>query len=60
MLEFLKENIGTIIAGGIVLLVVLFVLLKMRRDKKNHKTSCGCGCSGCPSSEICHKEDLKE
>lgn len=45
---------GTWIIGGIVLLAVAAAIIKIYKDKKNHKSSCGCstgkgcgGCSGC-------------
>ena len=54
MLEFLRLNGGTILVGAIVLVIVLAAIIKIRRDKKNGKGSCGCGCSGCPSAGMCH------
>ena len=56
MLDFLKENLSTIIIGLIVLGVVIGIVVKMIKDKKNGKNSCncGCGCENCPSAGICH------
>ncbi|MGM9521791.1 MAG: FeoB-associated Cys-rich membrane protein [Oscillospiraceae bacterium] len=56
MLEFLSDNLATIIVAAVVFAAVALVLVKLIRDKKNHKSSCSCGCSGCPSSSICHKD----
>lgn len=53
MLDFLKENYGTIIVAAVLVLILVSALLKMRKDKKNGG-GCGCGCSGCPSQGICH------
>ncbi len=56
-MHFITENIGTIIVGIIILAVVAGITVKLIRDKNKGKTSCGCGCSNCPSSGICHKNN---
>ena len=58
MLVFLKENLSTIIIGLIILAVVVGIVVKMIKDKKNGKTACncGCGCENCPSAGICHEK----
>lgn len=56
MLAFLKENLSTIIIGLIVLAVVVSLVVKLIRDKKKGKSSCGCGCEHCATSEVCHKK----
>lgn len=53
MLNFLSEQFSTLLVGSVVLLLLLLVINKMIKDKKTGK-SCGCGCSGCASSESCH------
>ena len=54
--NFFSEHIGDIIVGGILLAVVVSIILKMIRDKKAGRSSCGCGggCSGCSGSSIRH------
>lgn len=47
MVEFFAENGATIIVGTILFALILAVILKMRRDKKNGKSSCGCDCGSC-------------
>lgn len=54
MLNWLEVNIGTIIVCAILILIVAGVIISMIRDKKKGKSSCGCGCSGCPMSGSCH------
>lgn len=56
MLDFLKENLSTIIIGLAILGAVVGIVVKMIKDKKNGKStcSCGCGCENCPSAGICH------
>lgn len=54
MLDFLTNNWSTILVGAIVLAIIVLIIAKMIRDKKNHKSSCGCNCANCPSSGACH------
>lgn len=56
MIEFFINNLPTIIVGLVVFGVFAAVVVKLIKDKKNHKSSCSCGCEGCPSASICHKE----
>ena len=63
MLNFLAKNIGNIVVLVIVAVIVALIIAKMARNKKNGKSSCGCGCSGCPSAGMCHdyhKDDLQK
>lgn len=55
-MNFIINNIGTIIIGLMVFALIAGVVVKLVKDKKKGKTSCGCGCSNCPSSGICHKK----
>ncbi|MCH5298925.1 MAG: FeoB-associated Cys-rich membrane protein [Ruminococcus sp.] len=56
MIHFITNYLGTIIIALVLLAVVCAVLYSMRRKRKAGKNpTCGCGCSGCPSAEICHK-----
>ena len=57
MLAFLTENLATIIIAVIVIGILAAIIVKMIKDKKKGKSSCGCGCSNCAASEICHKKD---
>ena len=59
-MAWLSDNLGTIIISLILLLVVGLVIYKMISDKRKGKSSCGCGCSNCPSSSFCHSKDKKE
>ena len=55
MLNFLAQHWGSILIGAIIAIVVALVIVKMYRDHKKGKSSCGCGCSNCPSAGMCHK-----
>ena len=53
-MEFLINNWGTILVGTVLAVVVCLIVFKLYRDRKKGRTSCGCGCSNCPSSGVCH------
>ncbi|MBO5870114.1 MAG: FeoB-associated Cys-rich membrane protein [Clostridia bacterium] len=55
-MNWIIENMATIIVSAIVLGVLSLALYKIIKDKKSGKTSCGCSCSGCAMKEMCHKE----
>lgn len=57
MIEWISENIGTIAVSLVLIGMVCAVAAKMVRDKRNHKTSCGCGCEHCAMSGTCHKSE---
>lgn len=47
-------NPGTIAVLLIVALIIGGIIFSMIRNKKNDKSSCGCGCKGCPNSSLCN------
>lgn len=51
---------ATVIVGLVVLVIVGLAVLKMVRDRMEHKSSCGCGCSGCANAGMCHPEQQKK
>lgn len=57
MPAWLADHIGTIAVS--VLLIVIFgaIVARLIKNKKEGKTSCGCGCSGCAMREQCHPKD---
>lgn len=56
MLNWLSQNLPTILVALVVLAVCTLIVVKMIRDKKKGKSSCGCGCSGCAMKELCHSQ----
>lgn len=54
MLHFFAANWGTILIGLLVAAAVVLILAKLWRDHKKGRSSCGCNCSQCPSSGMCH------
>ena len=59
MLDFFINNWGTLLAGVIVLAVVILVIVKLIRDKKKGKKSCGCDWGHCSVSAGCHHQAAK-
>ena len=59
-INFLSENLGTIIVLAAVLALVAFLTLKLVKDKKAGKSGCSCGCSSCPMSGKCPSASEKE
>ena len=56
MTTFLMENLATILISLALTAVVAVIIRGMVRNRKTGKTSCGCGCSNCPSSGVCHQK----
>jgi len=56
MLDFLRENIVTIITLVILAAIVTAVIVKIIKDKKKGIGSCGHKCCDCPMSGQCHPQ----
>lgn len=54
MFAWLSANLGTILIVLALTLIVTGVLVKLCRDKKKGKSSCGAGCAHCAMSGTCH------
>lgn len=59
LFEFLQNNIGSIVVGLVLAAVVIWISVKLVSDKKKGKSNCGCSCSSCPNSSLCHAADKK-
>ena len=53
MLDFLIENSATVITLLVVLTIIGLAVFKIVKDKKQGKSSCGCGCEGCALADKC-------
>lgn len=47
-------NVGTCVVGILLLILVGSIVMKMVRDKKKGKSSCGGQCSCCAHAGVCH------
>ena len=54
---FEKTQLGTVLVGAVVLVIVGLLILSLVRgkikNKKAGKCGCSCGCSGCPMRGGC-------
>ena len=55
MLEGIMENAGTIAVSLLLAGLVGLIIFRLRKDRKQGKSSCGCQCGSCPMSGCCHK-----
>ena len=56
MIDFISENLGTIVIGAALVAIVAGVVASIVKKKKNGKSAgCNCGCDGCQSASDCHK-----
>ena len=56
MLTWIAANIGTILISAVLLFVVVLIIVKLVKDKKKGKSSCGCNCAHCAMSGSCHQK----
>ena len=49
-------NFSTILVLLVICGIIALVIRSMVKNKKAGKSTCGCGCSACAMSEVCHKE----
>ncbi len=56
MTAWLAENIGTIVVLILLIIIVGAIIASMIKDKKQGRTSCGCGCANCAMKGKCHAD----
>ena len=57
MLTWLAVNLGNIAVTVILVAVVTAIIIKLIKDKKAGKASCGCNCSHCSANCGCHNKN---
>lgn len=55
MLGWLSANISTIVIGAVLLAIIVSIVYCLVKNKRQGKSSCGCGCSTCALNGKCHK-----
>ena len=50
----LAENISTIVLCVVLIAVVATIVIKLVKDRRAGKSSCGCGCKNCAMQGKCH------
>ncbi len=56
MFSWLAQNLATVIICAVLIAIVTAITFCMIRDKKQGKSSCGCGCQSCAMNGACHKK----
>jgi len=57
-MNFIINNLGTIIVSIIIIAVVAVIIVNMIKKKKSGKSiGCSCSCGNCPSKGLCHPEE---
>jgi hypothetical protein len=56
MIDWIMNNIGTIVVSLILIVIVGLAAGSIIRKKIKGESTCGCGCSSCPASGACHKK----
>lgn len=46
---------GTFFVATVLIALVALIIVKLIRDKRAGKSSCGCGCQNCAMHGQCHK-----
>lgn len=59
MLNWIAENLATILICAILILIVFLIIRYLLRQKKAGKSSCGCGCVNCAMHGQCHSTHTK-
>lgn len=57
MLEWIGVNLGNIAVTAILAAAVILLIVKMIKDKKSGKSSCGCGCKSCAMKGKCYTDN---
>jgi hypothetical protein len=61
MMDFILNNLGTLIVAAVLAVVLVLIIVKLARDRK--KGACGgcyTSCDGCPSAGVCHTESSSD
>ena len=47
MLDFITNYGGSIAVGAVVLAIIALIVVKLVKDRRAGKSSCGCDCASC-------------
>jgi len=56
MIEWMNENLPTIIGTAVVACIFIAIIVSRIKDRKNGKSGCSCGCEGCSVCDSCHEK----
>lgn len=60
MIEWIKGNLPTIFVAAVIAALIILAVIKLVRDKKKGKPSCGGCCGGCSMAGFCHGEEKED
>ena len=60
VINWIKENLPTIFVSVVVAALIILAVVKLARDRKKGKSSCGGCCCGCSMAEFCPGEEKKD
>ena len=55
-MQAIAENAGTILISLALAGLVTLIVIRLRKDKKQGKSPCGCNCGSCPMAGSCHRQ----
>ena len=53
MLNFISENLATLLILAVVAVLIIVAVRKIIKDKKAGKGACSMQCDGCPNATAC-------
>lgn len=56
MLDFIVDNLGTILITVVLVTILAAIVVKLVRDKRKGKSSCGGNCAHCALGGSCHDD----
>ena len=60
MLNWIANNMATILISLGLLIIVFAIIVKLVKDKKKGKSSWGCNCAHCAMAGSCHNNGRKK
>lgn len=55
MLAFIVDNLATVLVCLVLAAIVAAIIVKLVRDRRKGKSSCGCNCAHCAMAGSCHQ-----
>ena len=57
MLTWLSQNLAATAVSAVLIAIVVLIIVKLVRDRRAGKSSCGCGCANCALHGKCHGQN---
>ncbi len=56
MFQWIMDNAGTLAVSLALMGLVAWIIVRLRRDRKQGRSSCGSNCGCCPMAGSCHRQ----